>query len=177
MNIDDEFKDFDEEGNRKAMMPGGKSAALGSGVSAKEFDALVAEAFEAVPEKFRLKVKNVALLVDDEPSAETLKENNVPEGHTLLGLYHGIPATERGDGYGVGATLPDTITIFRKPIIDMAAHEAGADFEWGPPTEPMKKRLRTIIRDTIWHEIAHYFGMDEFDVDARETEGTNEFKA
>ena len=173
MSIDPEFADDTES---KKAMPGGKSAALGSGVSAKEFDALVVEAFEQVPEKFRSKVKNVALLVEDEPSGEILKENNVPPDHTLLGLYHGIPATERGDGYGVGATLPDTITIFRKPILEMAAHEAGADFEWGPPTEPMKRRIRAIIRDTIWHEIAHYFGMDEFEVDARETEGTNEFK-
>jgi predicted Zn-dependent protease with MMP-like domain len=173
MSIDQEFND---EVKPVKAMPGGKSAALGSGVSDKEFDALVAEAFEAVPEKFRSKVKNVALLIEDEPSEATLKENNVPEGHTLLGLYHGIPATERGDGYGVGATLPDTITVFRKPILDAAAEESGVDFDWGPPTEKMKKRIRDIIRDTIWHEIAHYFGMDEFEVDARETEGTNEFK-
>lgn len=172
MSIDEEFKD-----DAPKAMPGGKSAALGSGVSAKEFDALVAEAFEAVPEKFRAKVKNVALLVDEEPSAEMLRENNVSPGHTLLGLYHGIPATERGAGYGVGATLPDTITVFRKPILEYAAAESGVDFEWGPPTEKMKKRIRDIIRDTIWHEIAHYFGMDEYEVDARETEGTNEFKA
>lgn len=142
----------------------------------KEFDNLVAEAFEMVPEKFRAKVKNVALLVEEEPSDETLKENNVPQGHTLFGLYKGIPATERGGGYGVGATLPDSITIFRKPILDWAARESGVEVEWGEPTEPAKKRIRAIIRDTVWHEIAHYFGMDEFEVGEREAEGTNEFK-
>ncbi len=175
MPIDDEFKD-DTLAPPKKAMPGGKSAALGSGMTDKEFDELVAEAFQAVPENFREKVKNVALLIEKEPSAEMLKENNVPPGHTLLGLYHGIPATERGGGYGVGATLPDTITVFKDPILETAAAESGVNFEWGPPTEPMKKRIRAIVRDTIWHEIAHYFGMDEFAVDAREAEGTNEFK-
>lgn len=146
----------------------------------REFEQLVADAFEMVPDKFKAKVKNVALLVEDEPSAEVLKENNVPQGHTLLGLYHGVPATERGDGYGVGGTLPDTITIFMKPIIEMAAYESGVGelIAWGEePTEPMKKRIKAIIRDTMWHEIAHYFGMDEFAVDEREEAGTNEFKA
>jgi len=145
----------------------------------KEFEKLVAEAFEQVPEKFRAKLTNVALLIEEEPDEETLKENGVPEGGTLLGLYKGTPMTERGDGYGVGETLPDTITIYRKPIIEMAAHEAGVGelIAWGEePTEPMKKRIRMIIRDTIWHEIAHAFGMDEFEVEARETEGTNDFK-
>lgn len=170
MTIDPEFTDT-------VMNPGGKSAARASGMSHKEFDALVVEAFELIPEKFRSKVKNVALLVEDEPNDEVLRENNVPEGSTLLGLYHGIPTTERGVGYGIGATLPDTITVYRKPILGKAAGEAGADFDWGPPTERMKVRIRDIIRDTVWHEIAHYFGMDEYEVDAREAEGTNQFKS
>lgn len=142
----------------------------------KEFEELVAEAFEMIPEKFRLKVKNVALLVEDEPSEEVRKRENLKPNQTLLGLYHGVPNTERGEGYGVGMTLPDTITIFRKPILEAVAAEVNATFDWGPPTEPMKKRIRDIIRDTVWHEIAHYFGMDEYEVDAREVEGTNKFK-
>ena len=174
------MSDEDFLGEKTAASPSGKSAAakLG-GMPRKEFEELVADAFLLVPEKFRSKVKNVALLVDDEPDAETLKENNVPEGYTLFGLYRGIPLTERGDGYGVGGTLPDTITIFRNPIMEAAADEAGVGdlIAWGEePTESMKKRIRTIIRDTIWHEIAHFFGMDEFDVGEREEEGTNEFK-
>ena len=167
MSVDEEFD--------KGVGAMRKSAPLGHGVDKKEFDALVAEAFQMIPEKFRDKVKNVALLIEEEPSAEVLKENNVPEGHTLLGLYHGVPNTARGVGYGVGPTLPDTITIFRKPILATAEAEINASFEWGPPTEPMKRRIRDIIRNTIWHEIAHYFGMDEYEVDARETEGTNQF--
>jgi predicted Zn-dependent protease with MMP-like domain len=173
MSIDDEFKD-DIPAPR--AMPGGKSAVLGSGMSNKEFDELVAEAFEAIPESFRSKVKNVALLIDDEPSEEVRTSEHLKPNETLLGLYHGIPNTARGDLYGVGMTLPDTITVYRKPILEAAAAEVGATFDWGPPTDPMKRRIRAIVRDTIWHEIAHYFGMDEYEVDARETEGTNEFK-
>ena len=105
-----------------------------------EFERLVGEAYEQVPEKFRAQVKNVALLIEDEPSAEDLKENGVPEGGTLLGLYKGIPLSERGDGYGVGMTMPDTITVYMKPIIRMAADGAGVGelIAWGEePTEPM----------------------------------------
>lgn len=162
-----------------AMNPGGKSAALGQGgVSQKEFEKIVADAFALVPEKFTAKVKNVALLIEDDPTEETLRESSVPAGHTLLGLYRGIPQTERGDSYGVGATLPDTITIFKNPVIRKAAEDSGVGelMEWGElPTEPMKKHIRSIVRDTIWHEIAHHFGMDEFEIGQREETGTNEF--
>ncbi len=137
---------------------------------------MVAEAFQMIPEKFRDKVKNVALLIEDEPSEAMRKSEKLKPNETLLGLYHGVPNTERGDAYGVGMTLPDTITIFRNPILHAAAAEVNATFDWGPPTEPMKRRIRDIIRDTIWHEIAHYFGMDEYEVDEREIAGTNEFK-
>ena len=160
-----------------AMSPGGKSALRASGVSMKEFEALVAEAFQEIPEKFRAKIKNVALLVDDEPSEELRKSEKLEPNETLLGLYHGVPLAERGGAYGVGMTLPDTITVFKKPILDAVAAEVNADFDWGPPTERMKVRIRHVIRDTIWHEVAHYFGMDEYEVDAREVEGTNEYKA
>lgn len=145
----------------------------------KEFEAMVADAFDHVPDKFRLMVKNVAILIEDEPSAEDLRAGNVAQGNTLFGLYKGIPMTERGEGYGIGGTLPDTITIFRGPIVRMAAEESGVGelIAWGEePTEPMKKRIKRIIRDTMWHEIAHHFGMDEFDIEEREEAGTNEFK-
>lgn len=145
----------------------------------QEFEKIVADAFQLVPENIRSKVLNTAILIEDEPSAETRKENNLADGETLFGLYRGVPQTERGDGYGVGATLPDTITIFKNPIITAAAEESGVGelIAWGEEmTEPMKRRVRAIVRDTIWHEIAHHFGMDEFAVGEREDEGTNQFK-
>lgn len=101
-----------------------------------------------------MKVQNVALLVEDEPSAEVREQEGLQEGETLLGLYQGIPATLRGDTYGIGPTLPDTITLYRLPI-EEAAREDGQD-------------IRTVIAETIWHEFAHYFGMDEREVRFRE---------
>lgn len=142
----------------------------------QEFETAVADAFALVPEKFSSKVKNVAFLIEEEPDEATRQENKLQAGETLFGLYKGIPHTERGDGYGVGVTLPDSITIYRKPILEAAAHEAGVEVDWGLPTEPMKKRIKAIIRDTIWHEIAHHFGMDELEIGAREEAATNEFK-
>ncbi|MFA6519539.1 MAG: metallopeptidase family protein [Candidatus Paceibacterota bacterium] len=119
-----------------------------------EFEKLVEEGFLLIPEKFRAKIKNVALLAENEPSQEVRERERLGEGETLLGLYQGIPATERGDTYGVGPTLPDTITLFQLPIEE----EAG-----GVPEE-----IRKVIAETIWHEYAHYFGMDEEEVRFRE---------
>ncbi|MEK7114066.1 MAG: metallopeptidase family protein [Patescibacteria group bacterium] len=120
----------------------------------KEFKKLVEEGFLLIPEKFRTQIKNVALLVEDRPSEEVRKREGLAEGETLLGLYQGIPSTARGDSYGVGETLPDTITLYQVPIED-AAREEGQD-------------VRTVIAETIWHEYAHYFGMDEDEVRFRE---------
>jgi predicted Zn-dependent protease with MMP-like domain len=120
----------------------------------EEFEKLVGEGFLLIPEKFRAKIKNVALLVEDEPSEEVRRREGLSGDETLLGLYQGIPATVRGDSYGVGPTLPDTITLYQLPI-EEAAHEDGED-------------VRKVIAETIWHEYAHYFGMDEDEVRFRE---------
>lgn len=120
----------------------------------EEFEKLAGEGFLLIPEKFRERIKNVALLIEDEPSEETRKREDLAEGETLLGLYQGIPNTARGDSYGVGPTLPDTITLFKLPI-EEAAREDGED-------------VRKVIAETIWHEYAHYFGMNEGEVRLRE---------
>ena|SRR3989338_3666505 len=119
-----------------------------------EFEALVREGYAQLPEWVRGKIKNVALLTEDEPEEETRSEEGLEHDETLLGLYCGIPQTARGEGYGVGATLPDTITLYQKPI-EEAALEEGID-------------VKKVIADTIWHEFAHHFGMDESQVRARE---------
>lgn len=125
-----------------------------------DFHKLVVEEFpNAIPEKFRSKIQNVAFLIEDQPSLAVREEEGLGPGDTLLGRYHGIPHTVRGDGYGVGATLPDTITLYQLPI-EIAANELGGGEE----------KLRNVIRDTIWHEIAHYFGMNEREVRRRESE-------
>ena len=121
----------------------------------EEFEQLVEEEFlNAIPEKFRPHIKNVAFLVEDEPSQEVRKQEGLLAGETLLGLYHGIPTPMRGDWYGMGTTMPDTITLYQRPI-ERAALEDGL-------------HIRQIIRETIWHEVAHHFGMDEHTVRHRE---------
>lgn len=120
----------------------------------REFETLVAEGFERLPQWVREKIKNVALLVEDEPSKEVRKHEGLRENETLLGYYQGIPLSARGENYGVGATMPDTITLYQTPI-EEAAEEDGKD-------------ARDVIAETIWHEFAHHFGMDEAEVQARE---------
>ena len=130
------------------------------------FDQLVEEGFEKLPEWVREKISNVAILVEDEPSAEDRRLQELPDDATLLGLYKGVPLTERGDLYGVGITMPDTITIYMLPTLDMADEEC-------PPEasdDEYKDHVRRIVADTVWHEFAHHFGMDEGQVRLREQE-------
>lgn len=129
-----------------------------------DFDRLVAEGYEQLPEWVREKIQNVALLTDDEPSEEDRKLQGLSDDETLLGLYKGVPLSERGEMYGVGMTLPDTITLYRFPILDLAEEEVGPEASDAEYFE----RVRAIVADTIWHEFAHHFGMDEHAVRERE---------
>lgn len=129
-----------------------------------EFERLVAEGFDRLPEWVRLKIKNVALLIEDEPSDEDRALQGLSEDETLLGLYKGIPLSERGSHYGEGMVLPDTITLYRLPILD-AAEDDGLD-------------VRDVVADTIWHEFAHHFGIDEHGVHTLEKErGIGDFRS
>lgn len=103
----------------------------------EEFGRYVDEAVASLPQKFRDKMENVEVLIADYPP--------VHYRGMLLGLYEGIPKTKRGH-YGIGPTLPDRITIFRYPIL-MISHS--------------KAHAIDLIYDTVKHEIAHHFGMDE----------------
>ncbi len=119
----------------------------------KEFEKMVVSiGLSPVPEKFRNKIKNVVFVIEDEPSEIIRKEEGLAEDETLLGLYHGIPHTERGEDYGVGITLPDTITLYQKPIEEEAR------------TSHYKRDVKQIIQETIWHEVAHHFGLNDFDI-------------
>lgn len=113
----------------------------------EEFEKLAAEGFERLPEWVQEKIRNVALLIEDEPSEEDRELQELSDEETLLGLYKGIPLSERGAHYGEGIVMPDTITLYRLPILE-AAEEDGLD-------------VRDVIADTIWHEFAHHFGIDE----------------
>lgn len=124
----------------------------------QEFEALVALGIDEIPERFLRRLSNVAIVIADEPTPEQREKNHLGHDWTLFGLYEGIPLTERGEQYG-GLVLPDKITIFKLPIL---AHAQGD-----------KQEVLKIIRETVWHEIAHYFGMSEEDVERREKDGTN----
>lgn len=159
----------------------------------EEFERLVAEEFPgAIPAQFQERLKNVAFLVEDEPSLALRREEGLGPHETLLGHYRGIPHTARGDYYGMGATLPDTITLFQLPIEDMAMElllvaspdtdifllknsysRADALRNVGL-TNQYEALTRKVIRDTIWHEVAHHFGMDESAVRKREQERQKE---
>ena len=76
-----------------------------------DFEKLVAEGYEQLPQWVREKIKNVALLVEDEPSQEDREAEGLGDDETLLGLYKGIPLSERGELYGVGVPIPHTTTL------------------------------------------------------------------
>ena len=127
------------------------------------FEKLVVEAYEKLPEWARKKADNVALMIEEEPSAEVRAERNLAYEETLLGLYHGIPVTARGETYG-NMVMPDTITIFREPILDAADEDCPLDAS----DEEFLERVRKVVDETVWHEYAHYLGMDEGEVRRRE---------
>jgi predicted Zn-dependent protease with MMP-like domain len=120
----------------------------------EQFEKLIEDGYEKLSQWVREKIENVAVLVEDEPSEEERKEQGLRDNETLLGLYKGVPLSARGENYGVGMTLPDTITLYQIPI-EQAAEEDGLSVE-------------QVITETIWHEFAHHFGMDEHEVRARE---------
>jgi len=115
------------------------------------FDRLVTEGLNAIPVKFLRRLSNVAVVVENEPTLEQRRRLGLRRDLTLFGLYEGVPQTVRGGHYYW--VLPDKITIFRKPILEYARS----------PQE-----VRQIVRDTVWHEIAHHFGHDEPAVRAKE---------
>jgi len=132
-------------------------------MSDEEFERLVAEGIDAIPERFLLRIENVVVVVEDLPSEEQLLAHGIEDPYELLGLYEGVPVTERGETYGVGGLLlPDKITVFKLPILA----EAGGDPE----------KIRDVVRDTVWHEIGHYFGWDDDALYEREDRGANRSK-
>jgi predicted Zn-dependent protease with MMP-like domain len=120
-------------------------------VSDEQFEALVAAGIDAIPAEYTERLDNVAIVVADEPTADQRQQLSLRPWTTLFGLYQGVPLGRRGSGYSL--VLPDKITIFRRPI------EAAARSD---------EEVKEIVRNTVWHEIAHHFGMDETQVRAAE---------
>jgi predicted Zn-dependent protease with MMP-like domain len=105
-------------------------------LSPDEFDALVTRALKRIPPRFRKRVENVVIAVEPEPRRPG-----------LLGLYHGRPLTVRS--VGESFTMPDQITIYQGPHERMARS---------------REHLEELVAETVWHEIAHYFGLEEAEV-------------
>ena len=112
-------------------------------ISKEQFEATVAEALDSLPEKFRDKLNNVAVIIEDFPSPEQLRQFKIKDKYDLFGVYEGYHQFSRLD---FGPVLPDRIYIFRRPIC-----------RYCNTPEACQKQ----IRQTVKHEIAHYFGLDE----------------
>jgi predicted Zn-dependent protease with MMP-like domain len=113
-----------------------------------EFERHVAAALASIPRRFRKAMQNIAIVVEDEPSADLLAEMEIEPPDTLFGLYQGTPLTERT--WGFGNALPDRVLLFQGP------HEREAEDE---------DDLVVTIGETLIHEIGHYFGLSEEEIE------------
>jgi predicted Zn-dependent protease with MMP-like domain len=117
-------------------------------MSREEFERLVVEAVTLIPRRFRREMKNLALVVEDEPSPELLEEMEIVPPDSLYGLYQGTPLPERT--WGFGNSLPDRITLFQRPIEEDCEDEDD---------------VRAVIGETLIHEVGHYFGLSEEEIE------------
>ncbi len=112
------------------------------------FERVVAEALDRLPPETASFLDNVAVVVEDEPSDEEIRDAGLdPESETLFGLYQGVALPERGGSYG--NVLPDRIVVYRLPLLDHCRD---------------RNELIREIQDTVVHEVGHYFGMEEEDL-------------
>lgn len=121
-------------------------------LSDEAFDAIISKAMDELPQEYITGLDNVAILYADEPDEFQAEKSKLGEHSLLLGLYEGIPLTARGAGYSF--VLPDKITLFKKPLLAVAGYSEEAFFEQ--------------VKRTLWHEIAHYYGLDHDRIDELE---------
>lgn len=112
-------------------------------ISDQEFEQLINEAMDELPQEYIKGLNNVAIVYEDEPTPNQRQELKLHCDQTLYGLYQGIPRTQRGAGYNL--VLPDKITIFKNPMLAMVRDMA---------------ELKKQVKHTLWHEIAHHYGLD-----------------
>jgi predicted Zn-dependent protease with MMP-like domain len=124
-----------------------------------DFEALVEQAVDTLPQRFKDLINNVAVMVEDFPSAEIGHEMGLRSRWDLLGLYHGVPLERRGSYYG--NVPPDVILIFQKPIERLCDTEEDVSAQ---------------VRETVIHEVAHYFGFSEAELRRVERESRTKKK-
>lgn len=110
----------------------------------EKFESLVYKAVESLPEEFRDRLENIDIIVADRPTRQQLATLGHDRNYTLLGLYEGVPITERTHGYGM--VIPDKITIFQEPIESICHTD---------------RKIIAEVRRVVLHEIAHHFGIDD----------------
>jgi predicted Zn-dependent protease with MMP-like domain len=115
----------------------------------EQFQALVEEAIDIIPPRFAREVRNVAIVIEDEPSPDLLTEMEIEPPDTILGLYQGVPLTERQ--WSHGNALPDQITLFQRTIEEEAEGDDDA--------------IVIAIGETLIHELGHYFGLSEDEIE------------
>ena len=116
------------------------------------FEQLVTEAMTLIPKRFRREMRNLAVIVEDDPHPALLDDMGIEPPDTLFGLYQGTPLPERSAGHG--NSLPDVITIYQLPIEE----ECDGD----------EDEVRAVIGETLIHEVGHYFGLSEEEIEAIE---------
>ena len=121
----------------------------------ERFEKLVEEGIKDIPQKFLDKLDNVGIVIEENPTSEQLKKLKIRKNYFLFGLYEGIPKTKR---WGYSDVLPDKITIFKNHIEQSAQTE---------------EEIKKLVKETVWHEIAHHFGMDEKEVREAESRRKN----
>jgi len=117
-------------------------------LSDEQFDQLITRAMDELPQRYIRGLDNVAIVYADDPTSEQKEKMHLDNNHLLLGLYEGIPMTRRGAGYTF--VLPDKITLFKHQIMAVSPDE-GTLFEQ--------------VKRTLWHEIAHFYGLSHADMD------------
>lgn len=120
-------------------------------ISDEQFEQLINESMDELPQEYIKGLKNVAVTYDDEPTPEQREKLKLTCHQTLYGLYEGIPLTKRNGSYSM--VLPDKITIFKLPMLHTSQNLA---------------ELKKQVKHTLWHEIAHYYGLDHDRIHALE---------
>lgn len=121
-------------------------------MSDEKFDSLITKAMDELPQEYIANLDNVAITYADEATPEELEKQGVGPDQLLLGLYEGIPQTSRGAGYMM--VLPDKITLFKHPILIVSGPDENNIFEQ--------------VKRTLWHEIAHHYGLEHRHIDTIE---------
>lgn len=114
-----------------------------------EFEKVVQEVFDSLPAQFHATIDNVHIVVEELPASRSNSRKGIRSGGILLGLYEGIPLTKRGVDYGMYPVVPDRITLFRQNLQAVSRDDHD---------------LRAKIRETLIHEIGHYYGMSETEI-------------